>query len=98
MPIRRYVSQLKAILGPQELRPFGTEVYSTTIPSKVRPAEDDMIITAGDTDRLDSLASKFYGSPTLWYVIASVNNIANGKMHVTPGSQLRIPNRNRVVG
>jgi len=98
MAVKRYIAQFKKILGTQQLRKVGTEVFRTTIPTKIRPAEDDAIITAGDADRLDSLASKHYGSPSLWYVIASVNNITNGSMHVTPGTQLRIPNRRRIIG
>ena len=98
MAVKRYVSQYKKKLGYQQIRTFGTEVFRTTFPTKIRPAEDDAIVTAGDADRLDSLASEHYGSPSLWYVIASVNNITDGGMHVKPGTQLRIPNRSRIIG
>lgn len=98
MAVKRYVSQYKKQLGPQQIRTIGTEVFRTTFPTKIRPAEDDAIVTAGDADRLDSLASEHYGSPTMWYVIASVNNITDGGMHVKPGTQLRIPNRSRIIG
>ena len=98
MAIKRYISKFTKLLGFQQLRKPGTEVFRTTYPTKIQPAEDDAVVTAGDTDRLDSLASEHYGSPSLWYVIASVNNITNGRMHVKPGTQLRIPNRSRVIG
>ena len=98
MASKRYVSQFKKLLGSQQLRKPGTEVFRTTIPTKMGPAEDDAIVTAGDSDRLDSLAAEHYGSPSLWYVIASVNNITNGSMHVKAGTQLRIPDRSRVIG
>lgn len=98
MAINRYISQLQKTLGRQQLRNAGTKVYASSIPTKVRPADDDLIITVGDVHRLDSLASKYYGSPSLWYVIASVNNLNKGTFHVPPGTQLRIPNRSRVIG
>jgi len=98
MAVKRYVSQLKKILGSQQLRKQGSEVYRNTIPTRIRPAEDDTIITAGDADRLDSLAAKYYGLPSLWYVLASVNGLADGTMHVKPGTQLRIPARSRIIG
>ena len=97
MAVKRYVLQTKKKLGSQQLRKPGTEVFRTTFPTKISPAEDDSIVIAGDAERLDNLAAKYYGSPSLWYVIASVNNIA-GSMHAPPGTQLRIPNRDRIIG
>jgi len=98
MAINRFIAQLQKKLGRQQLRKEGITVYASTIPTKILPADDDIIITVGDVDRLDSLSSKYYGSPSLWFVIASVNNLTNGTFHVPAGTQLRIPHRSRVVG
>ncbi len=97
MAIDRVVNEDSKVLKRGELRRSGTEVFTAARTTKVRPASDDLIITANEGDRLDNLASQFYGSPRLWYVIASVNDLANGSMHVTPGTRLRIPARTRVV-
>ncbi|KKN13661.1 hypothetical protein LCGC14_1004090 [marine sediment metagenome] len=97
MTIRRIVNEDRKTLGRNALRRKGTEVFSPARPTKVKPEPDDLIITANEGDRLDALASKFYGSSRLWFVIASVNNLTNGSMHIKPGTQLRIPSRDRVV-
>lgn len=41
-------------------------------------------------DRLDSLSDRYYGSPSLWRVIARFNDIAN-PLSLAPGSLLKIP-------
>ena len=41
-------------------------------------------------DRIDSLAYKFYGDVTLWWIIAKANGI-KGKTALEPGIPLRIP-------
>jgi nucleoid-associated protein YgaU len=41
-------------------------------------------------DRMDKLASKFYGDDELWWVIALANNIAN-PLAVAAGMVIRIP-------
>ena len=95
--IQRNSSQDQRILGENELRGEGKVVYKSAKTVKVKPQDDDLIITAKENDRLDALAHKYYGTSTLWYVIASVNNIANGSMHIRPGLQLRIPSKSRVI-
>ena len=97
MTIRRIVNEGRKILGRSALRAQGKEVFLPARPTKILPEPDDLIITANEGDRLDALASKFYGSPRLWFVIASVNNLTKGSMHIKPGTQLRIPSRSRVI-
>lgn len=97
MAIERIVNKDTRILGRNELRQKGTDVFTASRPTKVLPAQDDLIITANEGDRFDNLAAQFYDSPRLWYVIASVNNLTNGSMHIVPGTKLRIPARTRVV-
>ncbi len=97
MTIRRYESKNTKILPNNSLRGTGTEVFKSTRPVKIESAQDDVILIANEGDRLDILASRFYGSPRLWFVIASVNNLTNGSMHIKPGTSIRIPAKNRVV-
>jgi nucleoid-associated protein YgaU len=98
MAIRRFTSRETKTLGKSKIRTRGTEVYRTTLPTKISPADDDSFIIAGEADRLDLLAERFYGASSLWFVIASVNDLTNGTMHIDPGTELRIPNRRRIVG
>ena len=97
MAINRNVNEEIKSLGRNALRKEGIQVFTSTRPTKIQERSDDLIIIANEGDRLDNLASKFYGSPKLWYVIASVNNLNNGSMHITPGTKVRIPAKSRVV-
>jgi hypothetical protein len=43
-------------------------------------------------DRLDNLASQFYGDPSLWWVIQTANpDLPKDSLYTTLGYQLRIP-------
>jgi nucleoid-associated protein YgaU len=50
-----------------------------------------MYIISEAGDRLDLLAHKYYGDQTLWWVIATANNINDATFYVEEGIQLRIP-------
>lgn len=69
----------------------GKKVYKSTVYPTVAPQSSDLLITADETDYLDTLAQRYYNDPTLWWIIASVNNVGKGRMSVEPGKQLRIP-------
>ncbi len=69
----------------------GRQVYKSTVYPVVKPSDTDLLIIASETDYLDTLAQKYYGDPTLWWVIASVNNVGKGRLSIEPGTQLRIP-------
>ena len=69
----------------------GKQVFKSTIYPTVKPSSSDILITASETDYLDTLAQKYYRDSTLWWVIASVNNIGKGRLSVEVGTQLRIP-------
>ena len=97
MGFNRNVRETVRVLGRNALRKEGIQVFSATRPTKIEERQDDLIIIASEEDRLDNLAARFYGSPRLWYVIASVNNLNNGSMHITPGTEVRIPLKSRVI-
>lgn len=76
----------------------GKRVYVTTSYPMIEPQDSDAIIISNETDQLDSLAYKYYGDPTLWWIIALINNLGKGRMSVPPGLQLRIPvNINSII-
>lgn len=83
---------------PIKSRFDGKRVYQTTTYPDVRPSDNDVIVVAGEADYLDTLAFKYYGDPTLWRVLAWVNNIGKGRLSIDPGTTLRIPtNINEII-
>jgi hypothetical protein len=63
----------------------------TTILPNVVGVSDTYIQTI-TIERLDTLADRFYGDATLWWVIAAANGIGKGTLRVPRGVKLRIPN------
>lgn len=69
----------------------GEQFFETQLPPDIPRRPEDIIITTESGQRLDRLASEFYDDPTLWWVIASANEIGRGDWTVPAGIQLRIP-------
>lgn len=69
----------------------GKNVYRTTYYPVIPPNYDDVYIIAGPNDYLDSIAYKYYGDESYWWIIARANGLGHGKLNVTEGMQLRIP-------
>ena len=59
-----------------------------TLP-KVEERNTDTLLIATEGDRCDLLATEFYGTPELWWFIATVNKLSSNNIPV--GTQLRIP-------
>lgn len=70
---------------------------SSTIYPKIKPSNDDFYIIAEQSDRLDILASKYFGDQSLWWVIAVANNLNNASYFIETGKQLRIPGNISVI-
>jgi len=66
------------------------KLTSIIIPTPPQSA-DDLFIQITSPDRLDKLAVTFYGTPTLWYVIAAANGLGKGTIRVPKNTMLRIP-------
>jgi hypothetical protein len=69
----------------------GKNVFFTTHYPDIPKADSDLFIISNETDYLDTLAFKYYGDPSLWFLIALANNIGKGRLSVEGGLQLRIP-------
>lgn len=69
----------------------GKRYYSSAIP--VDAVEYDVQYThnARIGDRWDTIAHKYLGSATLWYVIANANGGLNGSIFIEPGKTIIIP-------
>jgi hypothetical protein len=64
---------------------------SSVIYPKIKATDNDMYIISESSDRLDILASKYYGDKSYWWVISIANNLNDASLSIEPGRQLRIP-------
>ena len=74
----------------QKLDKSGIRVYSTTYYPEIPLENEDRFINVIIGDRLDSLAHKYYGDNTLWWIIAKANGL-RGKPVLNAGEVIRIP-------
>lgn len=78
----RYSSVAK--IEDQEKMRIGT----ATLPD-IEENNSDILLIATEGDRCDLLATSYYGTPELWWFIATVNKLSSNNIPV--GTQLRIP-------
>lgn len=78
-------------LARKKKTPDGKEVYFTRIYPNIPLSDNDLYIITELGDRLDTLANQFYEDSTLWWIIASANNIHNAVFGLKEGTILRIP-------
>jgi nucleoid-associated protein YgaU len=69
----------------------GKRYYETVIPSDPKREQIAYQYTARIGDRWDTLAYKYLGSASLWYVIANANGQLNGSIFIKPGTIVTIP-------
>jgi hypothetical protein len=69
----------------------GREVYKPKIYPNIPLMDNDIYVATETGDRLDTLAHQFYQDSTLWWIIASANNIHNASFGLQDGTVLRIP-------
>jgi hypothetical protein len=67
------------------------QYISSTIYPKIKPSDNDFYIISEQGDRLDILSKKYYNDSTLWWIIATANNLNDATLSIEPGIQLRIP-------
>ena len=69
----------------------GRNVYRTRIYPNIPKTDKDIYIVTQTGDRLDTLANQFYGDSSLWWIIATANNIHDATFAVEDGTTLRGP-------
>lgn len=69
----------------------GRNVYRTKLYPNIPLRDDDIYIATQTGDRLDTIAYQFYGDQSLWWIIASANNIHDPSFSVDDGTILRLP-------
>jgi hypothetical protein len=62
-----------------------------------KPDDKYFTVQRGEEGRLDIIANRAYGDPSLWWLIASVNGIFNPFVEVIAGMKLRVPSRESIV-
>jgi hypothetical protein len=69
----------------------GRIVYHSKIYPEIPLRDDDIYVASETGDRLDTLAFQYYEDASLWWIIASANNIHNAPFGLKDGTILRIP-------
>jgi nucleoid-associated protein YgaU len=69
----------------------GREVFKSRLYPNIPKSDSDIYVVTQTGDRLDSLANQFYGDSSLWWIIATANNIHDAGFAVEDGTPLRIP-------
>jgi hypothetical protein len=69
----------------------GKQVYRSRIYPNIPLRDDDVYVMTETGDRLDTLAYEYFKDQTLWWIIASANNLHNAALSVPDGTILRIP-------
>lgn len=69
----------------------GRTVYRSRIYPNIPLRDDDIYVATETGDRLDTLAYQYYNDASLWWIIASANNIHNAPFGLDDGTILRIP-------
>lgn len=69
----------------------GRTVYRQSIYPNIPPSDRDLYVATETGDRLDTLAYQFYNNSSLWWIIASANNIHSAVFGLADGTIIRIP-------
>ena len=69
----------------------GRTVFESKIYPNIPLSDEDIYVATETGDRLDTLAYQYYSDSTLWWIIASANNIHNAPIGLKEGTVLRIP-------
>ena len=69
----------------------GRVVYKSKLYPKIPKSDQDIYIVTQTGDRLDTLANQFYENSSLWWIIASANNVHDAPFALPDGTELRIP-------
>ena len=83
----------------QEKDSNGIPYVTNPVYPDIPETENDIYIITTQTDRYDTLAARFYGDSSLWWIIPAANKFtARDSIYPTPGIQIRIPaNKDQVL-
>jgi|TARA_B100000902_G_C27258481_1_gene889292 phage tail protein X len=76
----------------------GRRVFRSRLYPNIPLSDKDIYIVTQTGDRLDSLANEYYGDSSLWWIIATANNLHDVTFAMPDGTTLRIPvNYSKIV-
>ena len=91
--ISRYRYATNLTTSNTKIQYLGSVIYP-----KIKPSDNDIYIISDSSDRLDILALKYYNDQSLWWIIATDNNLNDASYSIESGKQLRIPsNLNKII-
>jgi hypothetical protein len=71
---------------------LGTRYYKDNKYPRIPLSVNDIYVITTDGDRFDTLATQYYGDPSLWWVISTANeSLPQNSLFMPLGTQLRIP-------
>ena len=82
--------------GVVEREDLKIEFFAPRFPVFVDLRQDDAFFLWPQGMYLDQIALKFYGDPTLWWLIADFNNIRDPRI-IEDGRTLRLPSFSRFI-
>ena len=65
--------------------------YRPTIVPNIPLKDSDIFVYPTYGDRFDTMAQRYYGDSSLWWIIAKSNELSKGQIAPAPGVKLRIP-------
>ena len=92
---RSRLSNSKILSGPN-----GEVILETYEFEEIRehPADDTHLVSSGEELNLPLISDQHYGTPDLWWVIATANDLYDVLDELQPGTVLRIPAAETVFG
>jgi len=75
----------------------GKRNYETTYWPNYPVTDEDIFVISKRGDRLDIYAYEFYRDSTLWVILATANNLANGTLVIEPNTRIRIPSPENII-
>ena len=69
----------------------GRIVYRSKVYPTIPLRDSDIYVATETGDRLDTLANQYYNDSSLWWIIASANNLQDAPFGLKDGTILRIP-------
>lgn len=70
---------------------YGNRYFVNNIYPDIPVTDTDLYVITVLGDRLDLLAQDIYGDSSLWWILASANNLSGDSLVPPIGQQLRIP-------
>jgi len=73
-----------------------TEFWTRPSIPELTPSANDIYYTVIGTDRIDTIAKKFFKNENMWWVIAHANDLRLLPMDLKVGARIRIPDPREV--